>query len=340
MGRNMRPPAWAWLTAATILGSASSAAAEPATIDVYFAMGEPGAIRVEGRVLGGAPLPVEESGDWAIVNALRTVAAAASDELPGVAVVVGPAVQGSDAKVRATTDEEGFFTAVVAAGAAAGGRAGTLALEVRLEAEGYEADAVRLEATVLPAEGSTVVVTDFDDTLAASQVSSPLLFAARLVLSNGAQLAAVPGAAACLATMAADADAVVVLSGNPVNFHARLSTFLATHGFPRAWFLLRDFGVGPAADPLDVGEYKRRELERLAEALPHARFVLVGDSGEQDAQVYGAFRAAHGERVRRILIRGVDGTASAAGDGVESFGDYASASCDLDAPDPGASESP
>jgi phosphatidate phosphatase APP1 len=321
-----------WLSAAMILGGAASASAEPATIEVYFAMGEPGAIHVEGRVLGGTPLPAEESGDWAIVNALRTVAAVASDELPGVTVTVGPAQRPGDGPVRVTTDEEGFFTAVVAAGTANGEAAGKLALEVRLEAEGREADPVLLEATVLPATGATVVVTDFDDTLAASQVSSPLLFAARLVLSNGAQLAAVPDAAACLTQMATDADAVVVLSGNPVNFHTRLATFLGTHGFPPAWFLLRDFGVGPAADPLDVGEYKRRELERLAEALPHARFVLLGDSGEQDANVYRAFRAAHGERVERVLIRSLGGSAGASGDGVESFGDYAGVNCDLGSP--------
>jgi phosphatidate phosphatase APP1 len=319
----------AWVVAAALLGGAASVSAEPATIDVYFAMGEPGAIHVEGRILNGTPLPVEESGDWAIVNVLRTVAAVASDELPGVTVAVGTVARRGDGPVRITTDEEGFFSAIVPAGTANGAAAGRMALEVRLEAEGREADPVLLEATVLPAAGATVVVTDFDDTLAASQVSSPLLFAAQFVLSNGAQLAAVPAAAACLTTMATDADAVVVLSGNPVNFHARLATFLGTHGFPPAWFLLRDFGVGPEADPLDVGEYKRRELERLAEALPHARFVLLGDSGEQDANVYSAFRAAHGERVERILIRNIGGSAGAGGDGVESFSDYAGVNCDL-----------
>ena len=327
MRRNVRPVAW--LAAALVLGVAGSAWAEPATIDVTFAMGEAGAIHVEGRVLGGAPLPAEEDGDWVVVNVLRTALAVASDELPGVTVAVGPAERRGDGAVRVTTDEEGFFSAIVPAGTASGGQAGKLSLEVRLEADGHEADPVVLDATVLPATGATVVVTDFDDTLAASQVSSPLLFAAQLVLSNGAQLAAVPDAAACLSRMARTADAVVVLSGNPVNFHARLSTFLETHGFPRAWFLLRDFGVGPTADPLDVGEYKRRELERLAEALPHARFVFLGDSGEQDAAVYAAFREAHGERVERILIRNVGGSTGASGDGVESFSDYAGVNCDL-----------
>jgi len=325
----MRPVAW--VVAAALLGGAASAAAEPAYVEVYFALGEPSAIHVEGRVLGGAPLPAEESGDWAVVNVLRTALAVASDELPGVTVAVGPVAPRGDGPVRVTTDEEGFFSAIVPAGSASGARAGKLSLEVRLETDGHEADPVLLEATVLPASGATVVVTDFDDTLAASQVSSPLLFAAQLVLSNGAQLAAVPDAAACLSRMAHTADAVVVLSGSPVNFHARLSTFLGTHGFPSAWFLLRDFGVGPTADPLDVGEYKRRELERLAEALPHARFVLLGDSGEQDAAVYTTFRKAHGERVERVLIRNVGGSAATA-DGIELFDDYAGLDCDLASP--------
>jgi hypothetical protein len=46
-----------------------------------------------------------------------------------------------------------------------------------------------------------------------------------------------------MSRMPCDAVAVVILSGNPVDFQARPATFLPTHGFAPAWFLLRDFGA-------------------------------------------------------------------------------------------------
>ena len=332
-----RFPNGSWI-AATLLLAAGAANGEPAYLDVYLALGEPGAIHVEGRALGGTPLPVEESGDWAVVNALRITLAAASDELPGVTIEVAPADPASGEPVRTTTDGEGFFSVSFPGGTPDGAPAGPLSLEIRLDAPGYEAPSVRVEATVLPAEGARVVITDFDDTLAATQVDRPLLFAVRLLLANGAQLTAVPGAAECLGALARDTDALVVLSGNPVNFRPRLESFLRSHGFPAAWFVLRDFGVGPEADPLDVGAFKRRELDRLAAVLPHARFVLLGDAGEHDTEVYEAFRTAHPDRAEPIWIRRIEGAAASStgtAGGAVFFDDYADLRCDLEpAPTP------
>jgi phosphatidate phosphatase APP1 len=313
--------------AALVLVATGGASADSAYINVYLALGEPGAVHVEGRVLGGAPPPAEVAGDGLLVNVLRTALSVASDELPGVEVEV--VVRGTaDAEpTRATTDGEGYFHAVVAAGTADGPRPGTLPLEVRVHADGVSAPPATVDAIVVPAEGARIVVADFDDTLATSDVAHPLLFAARLVLANGAQLAAVPGAASCTAALVADSSAFVVLSGEPVNFLPRLVAFLRTHGFPAAWFALRDFGLEPEADPLDVGAFKRARLERLAERLPHARFLLLGDSGEQDAQVYAEFRDAHPGRVEGIWIRDVGGDAPAT-DGLQLFDRWSDLPCD------------
>ena len=282
------------------------ALAAPASIEIYLALGEPGAVHVEGRVLAGVRPPAERAADRPLLNLLRTALAVASDELSAVDVLVSIPDAPEQEAVRVTTDGEGFFEAVVPAGEAGDDRAGTLALEVRLDAAGRTADPVRVDATVVPAEGARIVVTDFDDTLASSHVTAPILFLAQAVLLNGAQVAAVPGASACLAELAGASSAVVVLSGQPVNFHPRLAAFLQSHGFPPAWFALRDFCLGPQADALDVGEFTGRELDRLPEIHPHARFVLLGDSGEQDADAYAEWAARNGG-VGSIWVRRVPG---------------------------------
>ena len=303
------------------------AQAAPASIVVYLALGEPGAVHVEGRVIGGRRPPDERALDRPLLNLLRTALAVASDELPAVAVVVAVRGAPEEDAVRVETDGEGFFEAVVRGGEAGDDGAGTLALEVRLDAAGWTAEPVGVEATVVPSAGARVVVTDFDDTLASSHVTSPLLFLAQAVLLNGVQLAAVPGAAECLTELAGASAAVVVLSGQPVNFQPRLAAFLRSHGFPSAWLDLRDFGIGPEADPLDVGAFKRRELDRLAGILPHARFVLLGDSGEQDADAYAEWAARNEERVESVWIRRVPGSWAPSRDDVRFFESWDDVEC-------------
>jgi hypothetical protein len=71
----------AFVLAASVVAPARAA---PANIEIYLALGEPGAVHVEGRVLGGTRRPDEDSADRPLLNLLRTALAVASDELPAV----------------------------------------------------------------------------------------------------------------------------------------------------------------------------------------------------------------------------------------------------------------
>jgi phosphatidate phosphatase APP1 len=54
-------------------------------------------------------------------------------------------------------------------------------------------------------------------------------------------------------------------------------------------------------------EYKTPVIKELLAALPGRRFVLIGDSGEQDPEVYGRIALAHREQIAAIFIRNVTG---------------------------------
>jgi phosphatidate phosphatase APP1 len=56
-------------------------------------------------------------------------------------------------------------------------------------------------------------------------------------------------------------------------------------------------------------ETKPARIEPLLEAYTRHRFVLVGDSGEQDPEVYAGLLEKHPNRIARVYIRNVTGAA-------------------------------
>ena len=68
--------------------------------------------------------------------------------------------------------------------------------------------------------------------------------------------------------------------------------------------LLKNFGKDPT---FDQKTYKLGRLKRILEQHPGLRFVLVGDSGEQDPELYTTLRGMFPKRIAGILIRRVKG---------------------------------
>jgi phosphatidate phosphatase APP1 len=52
-------------------------------------------------------------------------------------------------------------------------------------------------------------------------------------------------------------------------------------------------------------EVKRPAIQELFRTYPQRQFVLVGDSGENDPELYGALSRAHPRQVAGIFIRDV-----------------------------------
>ena len=57
----------------------------------------------------------------------------------------------------------------------------------------------------------------------------------------------------------------------------------------------------------DPEKTKPLVIEPILRAYPKRKFILVGDSGEKDPEVYGAIAVKFPEQVTRIFIRDVTG---------------------------------
>ncbi len=155
----------------------------------------------------------------------------------------------------------------------------------------------RARVEVVADSAPFLVISDFDDTLAVSQVIKPAKLLENALLKDSDSQQVVPGMAAfygCLKAPAAPAFALV--SGSPVQFGSRVSDFLGRHGFPAFGVYLRDLG------PSTLSNYKQPIIRRLLRQFPQP-VVLVGDSGEKDPEIYAQIRAEFPGRVKAIYIR-------------------------------------
>lgn len=113
------------------------------------------------------------------------------------------------------------------------------------------------------------------------------------------------------------------VSGGPCQLFEPLSTFLSEAGFPAGTFHLNYFPKNFLAEDTrsllidsicgSLGrtyDHKVEQISRLMERFAEREFILVGDSGELDVEVYRRIRERFGARVREIWIRDVVNDAS------------------------------
>ena len=82
-----------------------------------------------------------------------------------------------------------------------------------------------------------------------------------------------------------------------------LRRFLARHGFPAGPLLLTDFGPTVTGWFRSGRAHKKTSLDRLFETFPQVRWVLIGDDGQADPEIYAAAAQEHPDRVVAIGIR-------------------------------------
>jgi phosphatidate phosphatase APP1 len=176
-------------------------------------------------------------------------------------------------------------------------------VEVTLRAEASPPTVAR--ARVVGPDEQLGVVSDIDDTVLVTALPRPLRAAWNTFVRHESSRRPVSGMAGLYdALVAAGPDApVVYLSTGAWNVAPVLEGFLDRHGFPPGPLLMTDWGPTQEGWFRSGREHKRRELARLVDDLPQLSWVLVGDDGQHDPQLYDEAVAAAPDRVRAVLIR-------------------------------------
>jgi hypothetical protein len=164
---------------------------------------------------------------------------------------------------------------------------------------------------LLGAEGVSVI-SDIDDTIKISQVTDRKALLNRTFVLP---FEAVPGMARLYQRWAGQGVAFHYVSSSPWQLYQPLAEFMQSEGFPASSFHLKTFRLKDSsffdlfASPTET---KPLVIEPILKQFPQRRYILVGDSGERDPEVYGAIARKFPGQVLRIFIRDVTGETSAA----------------------------
>ncbi len=162
---------------------------------------------------------------------------------------------------------------------------------------------------LLVGQAGLVVVSDIDDTIKLSNVADRSALLRSTFLEPFKPVDAMPG---LYRDWAKGADVhFCYVSASPWQLYALLSQFITSEGFPEGTFHLRQlrwkdrslYNLFQGPD-----KHKLAVIGALFEKFPHRRFVLVGDSGEQDPEIYGTLARKYPGQIAAIYIREVDGS--------------------------------
>ena len=161
-------------------------------------------------------------------------------------------------------------------------------------------------AQLIEATGLSVI-SDIDDTIKLSEVADR-----RRLLHNTFLREFVPvhGMADLYRTWGNCGAAFHYVSSSPWQLYGCLADFMQQSGFPDGSFHLRAIRLRDASVlKLFVARRatKRRVIRSIVRMLPHRKFVLVGDSGERDPEMYGTIARQFQGRIGQIVIRNVPG---------------------------------
>ena len=164
-----------------------------------------------------------------------------------------------------------------------------------------------LYAQVVPAGPGLTVVSDFDDTVVVTGVRDLSTLVDNAFLKAPEAVTPVPRMASLYRCLAAGGDTPRVIqyvTATPMNLQSRLMRVLAYRRFPRGPVVLKRLSLKTLGD---LKGYKVHAILDLARRFPDHRFVLLGDDGQKDPEVYRAVQARLKGRVAAILIRQVPG---------------------------------
>ena len=267
----------------------------------YPGFGTPEKLALCGRVLEDEGFRPAREADRAWRNLVEMYKRFESDEVPGVRV----RARFRDAEAEAVSDDEGYFHVELHPTTALGPGPWH---DVALELIGARGGATATGRVLVPPAGARFgVVSDLDDTVIRSNVVNKARMILALALSNARTRKPFAGVGAFYRALHAGASGgeenpIFYVSKSPWNLLPPLIDFLEQQGIPLGPLLLRDYGRHLV---FSSSNHKERSIDQILRTYPEMAFVLIGDSGEQDPEIYREVVRRWPRRIRAIYIRGV-----------------------------------
>jgi phosphatidate phosphatase APP1 len=263
----------------------------------YLGYGTPTAFALCGRVLRDPGIPRAGSTESRRRNLVEFYKRLESDEVPGARI----RARFQQLETEVVADDEGYFSVeLTPAHAAQAGAWHDVALELVHPSAGVRATG---KVLVPSASARFGVISDIDDTVIMSGVTRRVSMLVRLALSSARTRKPFRGVAAFYQALHAGMNPVFYVSKSPWNLYEPLMEFFERQRLPMGPLLLRDYGRHLMFTR--GTSHKAEQIDRIFSRYPELKFILIGDSGEHDPEIYSEVVRRHSDRVRAIYIRSV-----------------------------------
>ena len=277
---------------------------DPYHVVGYRGYAASGRVLLLGRVLQNEGLPDPEPSHSKVRNLIAMLKRLESDPLPFARVrarLLGGGVR------ELSADDEGFIRQWVELDTPLQPGWGSIQLELADPHDEVPRVGQALYLTP-PASAAYGVISDMDDTVLQSHVTDFIRAARMVLLENARTRLPFPGVAAFYRALQKGStgeagNPIFYVSSSPWNLYDVIAEFLELQGIPAGPLLLRDWDLGPSL--LRNAGYKTGVIREILGTYPSLPFILVGDSAQEDPEIYTDIVATHPGRILAVYIRNV-----------------------------------
>ena len=290
---------------------------QPQHIAAYRSFASDSMLELRGRVLASKPLGGPQEDDTWWDNLLNTYRRFDADDVPGVAL----RVRYRDVTATTVTDNEGYYKVSLPVPAPA---TGELWENASITLDDGSLTTLQPVLQVNPS-AQFGVISDIDDTVLQSSILEWKTAAQLAFLHNARTRKPLLGVAELYRALQSGASGsarnpIFYISNSPWNLYDLLEDFFDLNAIPLGPMLMRRMGVHKGETLGGGSGHKLERVRMLMQHFPEMRWVLIGDSGQVDAETYSEVAQAFGNRILAIYIRDVDpGSDSARDQFVDGF---------------------
>jgi phosphatidate phosphatase APP1 len=285
---------------------------DPIKIVPYRGYGNRQQLYLKGRVLEDQGIIESRDNDSLWDNLVNMYRRIESDEVPHARLKA----RLQDVEQEVLADEEGMFDVCIAPRhpLPADRLWHSVELELVEPLSRKQAGPVRATGYALVPLPSArlVVISDIDDTVIEADVAHLLNLARNVFLRNAHTRLPFPGVAAFYRALfhGPQGDAmnpIFYVSNSPWNLYDLLSEFFQLHDIPIGPILfLRNYGISEESFmPFRHQAHKLGIIRQMLDFYPDLPFILIGDSGQKDPEIYAEVVDQYQQRIQAVYIRNV-----------------------------------
>lgn len=283
----------------------------PISILPYRGYGKPELLFLKGRVLEDRDIAEAGDNDTIWDNLVNMYKRFKSNEIPHARLMVN--FQGQE--VRMETDLEGYFEVWVKPSQPLPSTSKWVTIELELihpQREGYPPVSAQGQILIPPPQAQFGVISDIDDTVVQTGAIDLLRMARTVFLGNARTRLPFPGVAAFYRALTGgrhtqDNNPLFFVSSSPWNMYDLFEQFFQIENIPQRHVLfLRDWGISEnELLPIRHTEFKTNKIRQIMDFYPELPFILIGDSGQEDPEIYSQVVKQYPQRIPAVYIRNV-----------------------------------